>query len=82
MIPIQYSGAEYVNRLKLSRLSSVRLPRLIAAFTPIHAPSRVAISVPVPTNSSVHGIAALISSQTGSRVSWLMPSSNVSVSPT
>ena len=81
MIPIQYSGAEYVNRLTPSRLSSVRLPRCVAAFTPIHAPTRVAIRVPTPTSKSVHGIAALISSQTGSRVRWLIPSSSVTVSP-
>ena len=82
MIPIQYSGAEYVNRLKPKKLSSVFLPRLVAATTPIQAPRSVAIRVPVPTSSSVHGIAALISSHTGSRVRWLIPSSPVSVSPT
>ena len=42
----------------------------------------VASSVPVPTSSSVQGIASLISSQTGSRVRWLIPRSKVTVSPT
>ena len=70
-----------MNRLKLSKPSSVRLPRLVAATTPSQAPITVASSVPVPTSSRVQGIASLISSQTGSRVSWLIPRSKVSVSP-
>ena len=82
MIPIQYSGAAYVNRLKPSKPSSVFLPRRVAATTPIQLPSSVASSVPTPTRSSVHGSASLISSQTSSRVCWLIPRSSVSVSPT
>ena len=66
MIPIQYSGAAYVNRLKPSSPSSVFLPRRVAAATPIQLPRMVASSVPVPTSRSVHGSASLISSQTGS----------------
>ena len=75
MIPIQYSGAAYVNRLKPSSPSSVFLPRRVAAATPIQLPRMVASSVPVPTSSSVHGSASLISSQTGRRLRWLMPRS-------
>ena len=76
MIPIQYSGAAYVNRLKPNSEWSVVLPRRVAATTPSHDPSNVAMSVPVPTSSSVHGSASLISFHTGSRVRWLTPKSS------
>ena len=82
MIPIQYSGAAYVNRLKPSSPSSAFLPRLVAAATPIQLPRMVASSVPVPTSRSVHGRASLISSQTGRRLPWLIPRSSRAVSPT
>ena len=71
-----------MKRLKPSRPSSVFVPRLRAATTPIQAPISVASSVPVPTSSSVQGSAPLISSQTDSRERWLVPRSSLSVSPT
>ena len=81
MIPIQYSGDAYVNRLKPSSPSSDFEPRRFAAATPIQAPMIVAASVPVPTSSSVHGSASTISLQTDCRERWLIPRSSVTVSP-
>ena len=82
MIPIQYSGAAYVNRLKPSSPSSVRLPLRVAATIPSQVPMSVASSVPTPTSSSVQGSASLISVHTSRRVFWLMPRSPRTVSPT
>ena len=64
MIPIQYSGAAYVNRLKPSSPSSVRLPLRVAATIPSQVPMSVASTVPTPTSSSVQGSASLISVHT------------------
>ena len=56
------------------------VPRRTAAITPSHVPSSVASSVPVPTSSSVHGIASRSSAATVRRERWLTPRSNVTVS--
>ena len=82
MIPIQYSGDAYVNRLKPSSPSSVLVPLRVAATMPSQVPMIVASSVPVPTSSSVHGSASPISVHTSRRVFWLIPRSPLAVSET
>ena len=73
------NGIDHRTRPPCVSRVSTRLPRRLAATTPIHEPRNADRTVAMPVRISVFGSAAISSSQTGLRLLVDVPRSPLSV---